>query len=327
MRKTLKIDSRPAYFDGQLLQAEDFIAEQRYHRQARHRHNLLLHDWGLVRGLELRRSGDTQLTVEPGSAVDARGREIEIRQPVVLDLAGLPAQTRLRVTLALRDDPAGEREHANRIDTRAVLDVSDEPAEEGALVLGGVQLDAAGKIDAARLDESGVRRARSRLLPGSVNVAALDDSLRRGWMALPFRGVALEKEADSTQELPPPFRLGVTEARAFSKLPNGEKNTRGAGGAMGIVVPFGAQRLLQFRIAGVENAAGLDVALIRGGFDAATNSHQRKELLKQTIKGAPYNQLFAIEDGLVDPAYQTLSIRLHGHGAISVSLMAFEFSY
>ena len=45
------IGKRPNYFDSQLLLEDDFLAEQKYHVDARWNHNLILHDWGVVRGL------------------------------------------------------------------------------------------------------------------------------------------------------------------------------------------------------------------------------------------------------------------------------------
>ena len=49
MDKKQLIAQKPAYRNGQLLLADDFIAEQRYHIHAGRRHSLNLHGWGVVR--------------------------------------------------------------------------------------------------------------------------------------------------------------------------------------------------------------------------------------------------------------------------------------
>ena len=70
---------RNNYFTGKLLTARDFKDEQRYFLDKARRHNLTLHGWGIVCGLEVRphpNCPDKRLIVTPGVAVDACGREI-----------------------------------------------------------------------------------------------------------------------------------------------------------------------------------------------------------------------------------------------------------
>jgi len=72
---------RPNYFTGQLLTADDFTAEQEYHRGKQRRHNLLFHGFGVVQGLEVstgNENGGSTVVVEPGFAIDALGNEIEL---------------------------------------------------------------------------------------------------------------------------------------------------------------------------------------------------------------------------------------------------------
>jgi hypothetical protein len=74
------------YFQRQYLGAEDFKAQQAYHRDMRRRHNLGQHTWGIDVGLELveqpRDGGDGVDTyVQPGMAVDGFGREIFVLRP------------------------------------------------------------------------------------------------------------------------------------------------------------------------------------------------------------------------------------------------------
>jgi hypothetical protein len=84
--------SRPNYYQGQYLGAEDFRAEQLYHRDMQRRHNLGPHTWGLITGLELVErpqdgGGDIDVYLYPGMAVDGYGREILVLRPVKLDPA------------------------------------------------------------------------------------------------------------------------------------------------------------------------------------------------------------------------------------------------
>src|SRR5712664_3713225 len=66
---------RVNYFQGMMLVDEDFRDEQSYHRQTRHNHNLELHTWGVVRGLEVSLKAGA-LDVTEGLAIDANGKEI-----------------------------------------------------------------------------------------------------------------------------------------------------------------------------------------------------------------------------------------------------------
>jgi hypothetical protein len=68
--------ARPVhYFQGQVLGISEFEDEQSYHAEARRRHNITHHDWGIVDGLELR-VHDDKVIVEPGLAVDGLGRMV-----------------------------------------------------------------------------------------------------------------------------------------------------------------------------------------------------------------------------------------------------------
>ena len=78
---------RPNYYQLQFLGADDFKAEQAYHRDMRRRHNIGPHRWGIVTGLELverpRDGGGFDVYIEPGMAIDGFGREIFIVAPAL----------------------------------------------------------------------------------------------------------------------------------------------------------------------------------------------------------------------------------------------------
>ena len=70
-------EKRVRFFDGQYLQDQDFVDEQHYHIDRRRRHNRTLHVAGIADGLIVTTvPGTPQVTVSPGTAIDADGRQI-----------------------------------------------------------------------------------------------------------------------------------------------------------------------------------------------------------------------------------------------------------
>ncbi|MDC0834724.1 hypothetical protein POG22_17190 [Geitlerinema sp. CS-897] len=72
-----EIEKRLRYYTGQFLQENDFNDEQHYHLDRQRRHNRLLHTPGIAEGLIVTGSpGDSEVNVQPGTAIDADGRAI-----------------------------------------------------------------------------------------------------------------------------------------------------------------------------------------------------------------------------------------------------------
>lgn len=325
MPKT-QIDTRPAYYRGQLLLEDDFTAEQRYHVLARCHHNLRLHGWGVVSGLAVSARGDSAVVVGPGHAVDSQGREIEIRNEVDVDLADAAPNGTLAITLEYREDEEPEG-HAprKRIPCSAVIEASSSSVGSRQLLLATVRLDGKGKLTADSIDTAKVRYVRNTPSPGSVGAEALGEELRRGWLRVPFRPIPLEKGPKGEELIPPPFRVGATECRSYDDY-EGKRNDRGAGGTMAIPVPPSARAVHRFRIAGEKNSGKIELKLVSGGWDPVRKAHLRRPLVIATIDTEPYEQTFDIADSAIDPEYHTLSIWLLGHGKTSVSFVAVEFS-
>src|SRR5262245_15253520 len=82
---------RVRYFPGQRLTFDDMVAEQNYFRKRLRLHNLLLHGWGTVCGLEVtaKPAEDCrwQVQISAGYALGPYGDEIYVAEPVFLDLA------------------------------------------------------------------------------------------------------------------------------------------------------------------------------------------------------------------------------------------------
>lgn len=66
---------RVNYFQGMMLVDDDFRDDQNYHRQMLGNHNIALHTWGVVRGLEVSVIAG-KLDVKEGMAIDAEGKQI-----------------------------------------------------------------------------------------------------------------------------------------------------------------------------------------------------------------------------------------------------------
>ncbi|TIX49625.1 hypothetical protein [Alteraurantiacibacter aquimixticola] len=79
---------RMNYFQFQQIGAEDFRIEQSFNREARARHDLGPHSWGIIEGcriVETPREGDASsvdLKVTPGLAVDGFGRRIAVLETI-----------------------------------------------------------------------------------------------------------------------------------------------------------------------------------------------------------------------------------------------------
>ena len=74
------------YFNHQFLEEKDFRDEQQYHLEMRRRLNRSLHIWGIAEGLEVARSGNREVTVAPGFAIDREGRELVVVTPIARDI-------------------------------------------------------------------------------------------------------------------------------------------------------------------------------------------------------------------------------------------------
>lgn len=116
---------RPNYFDGKLMTAADFRAEQNYQRDARWLHNRMLHGYGIVAGLEVgmdeSANGATQITVAPGYALDGWGREIVLPEPFSVFLPGDRHDLIIYIKYVEEDDADDTKTIAPKSDAAEVL--------------------------------------------------------------------------------------------------------------------------------------------------------------------------------------------------------------
>jgi hypothetical protein len=80
------VEKRVRFFDGQFLQDQDFVDEQKYHLDRERRHNRLLHLTGVAEGLAVASGGANKVSVAPGTAIDGDGRQLVLAQPATVDL-------------------------------------------------------------------------------------------------------------------------------------------------------------------------------------------------------------------------------------------------
>ncbi|MET8412323.1 hypothetical protein ABZV34_30180 [Streptomyces sp. NPDC005195] len=79
--------SRPAFFEHQVLAAADLMELVHAERALRELHHRTLHGWGISRGIEVSgEAGSPSVTVMPGYALDAVGRELLLTRQVKLDV-------------------------------------------------------------------------------------------------------------------------------------------------------------------------------------------------------------------------------------------------
>ena len=329
MKTTIATELRPNYYKGQLLQAEDFLAEQNFHVDARLKHNRRLHHWGIVKGLAVSHKGENIIIVHPGVAIDKSGHEIELTEALDIVITHSVPNSMLNVGLAYEESAASTAEagaERNRSECRAMIVVSDESEESEGVTLAIIRLDGHGRIGKEALDFSRTKYA-STIAPGSITHQDLQESLRKGWLRLPFRPVPLPDPLEGEEEPPPSFRVGATEARS-PHIKSGETD-KGAAGTMAFPLPPNIRHVRRFRIAGSLNKGGISIKLHTGGWDPVEKKHIHREILDQQITSSPFDETFTVEGSktALDPECQTLSIWLRGAQKTSVSLVAVELEY
>ncbi len=152
--------SRVHYFNGQLLDAGDFTAEQDYHVGMRRRLNQALHGAGVAGdvGLRVRKEGDRRLRIGAGVAIDAQGREIVLVADRLIDLDAVKAKAGTTVFLTLaygealdvdvNDAGTGSAVNHRRMVEGPRVDFVDKKPPDGgnALVIAAITIDAGGNV-------------------------------------------------------------------------------------------------------------------------------------------------------------------------------------
>ena len=178
------------YFDHQFLVEADFTDEQTYHLDMRRRHNRVLHTFGVAAGLQVEKTGDKEVTVRPGTAVDREGREMVLDADQILDLSTFSNNDDVYITIAYTEqetDPTtatGVTGNTRVTETPQVQAGTSVPPGDGSVVrLANFTLDGSGNVPGSNGDtfDAGLRQfAGSSLAPGSVGTAELADGAVTG---------------------------------------------------------------------------------------------------------------------------------------------------
>lgn len=80
---------RNNYYNGKLLSADDFEAEQKYINDKRRLINRFVGGFGRVCGLDVLAVSDDSISLEPGIAIDGYGREIVVSEPDIKKLSSI----------------------------------------------------------------------------------------------------------------------------------------------------------------------------------------------------------------------------------------------
>ena len=175
---------RPNYFTSEFLVEKDFIDEQTYHRDMRYRHNQLLHSWGVVDGLIVSKTGDKQVTISPGIAINKEGKEIILPSdppPQPLNLTGTGD---IYVTIeyqdvkdeADKDTTSGVTDQYRRITERPLVkSTTSPPSNDGTLILLAKVTLANDKIE-GNPDNSVRTFASAKIASGKVTIDQLADN-------------------------------------------------------------------------------------------------------------------------------------------------------
>ena len=309
---------RPHYFTYQFLREQDFKDEQAYHMQMRRLHNSMLHGWGVVVGLEVKKKGEREITITPGMAINNEGRELVLTEPVHRDLSSFERNSHTYIALAYTETwdeadlhSAGGVEGYTRVtETPEIREKRHEPPKDGSVVaLAKVHINDVGHVS-VEMDAS------IRKQCGVSNQAA-------GWMRLPFKPTRLSpiridrrlvKVSDAEAE---EYEFIVDEATAYC-------DERGARGSMSIPVPPSAKKIVGFRIAGTTNGK-VTVHLFRVGWNLHDNEGERTTLLdKEAVHGPIFHKDFHLEHNLDESHAVALSVRAEGVTAIYLVAAKFE---
>jgi hypothetical protein len=147
--------TRPNYFSGQLLTADDLRAEQDYLREKFRRHNRWVHGAGVVTGLSVTMEPAIApaIAITPGMAITLSGEEIVVNGTVTAAVPESTATATL-VTLIFVERPcdyapenAGRPGQPRRIEEGFALIFGSDPAASGVPIARLVKDGAGWRLD------------------------------------------------------------------------------------------------------------------------------------------------------------------------------------
>lgn len=302
------------YFTHQFLREQDFKDEQAYHCAMRYQHNRALHGWGVVEGLEVRKAGEREITVEPGMAIDREGRELILPQPVSRDLGGFDRNSHTYITLvygeswdeADRHSAGGVEGYTRITESPQVMERRHHHPEESAVTLARVHINDVGHVHRIEMDSS-VRKRISTVPQGWVRLAF--KPVRLSPLKIHKEGVKIiEPDAESYDFIIDEFKAHCRDR---------------ARGSMQVPVPPGATRIVGFRIAGTTSGT-VAVDLYRTGWNVPENKGEESNLLHEDLRGPTFHHEAKVNDGVLDESH-ALAVSVKAEGSSEIWLVAASF--
>jgi Chaperone of endosialidase len=179
------VEKRVRFFDGQFLQDQDFVDEQKYHLDRERRQLRLLHVAGIADGLAVAAGDPNKVTVAPGTAIDSDGRQLVLAQAATVDLPAEKFNDKQGVELYLsyresaedEQTEAGSRDFTRWLERPQLTAIAPGEAYAGAtppVLLARLALDGAGRVtvdDTVRL-YAGLRLPGPGADPPTLRTAA-----------------------------------------------------------------------------------------------------------------------------------------------------------
>jgi hypothetical protein len=347
------------YFNHQFLEEQDFRDEQQYHIEMRRHLNRSLHIWGIAEGLEVTRTGNREVTVGPGFAIDREGRELIVATPVAREISSVEHHKTLHLLLHHKERKeetdrrsSGGVEGYNRITEYVELGVTHEADKFGSgVLLATIHLDEEGNI--SHVDHAGRQLGGSLIAPNSVHIRHLADGCVTGEklsprlletlkpeFQLPDESVTMQKLAPELRTAlgasgwvrlpfkpvslrPKGYRPRQDEGEFYVDVAYAHCDGRGASGTMAIPVPAGATAVREFRIAGTSRGRRIRVQLFRTGWNPQDRKGEATEILNKDFIHAEFDHRFPVEKDL--DLFHALSLAIFADGETEIWLVAARF--
>jgi len=298
------------YFTHQFLREHDFKDEQTYHREMRYRHNVSLHGWGVVQGLEVEKRGERGISVLPGIAIDKEGRELVLTESVTHEVIERDTETHIAIRYAEIWDEAdrhsgGGVEGFTRVtESPEIIERRHAHADDAEVTLARIHINNVGHVHEIDMGPA----VRNRI--GGRGTG--------GWVRLPFKPARLYPLRIGNQLVPTDkaYEFIIDEYKAYC-------DDQGARGSMGIPVPPGATKIVDFRIAGFTSGI-IKVHLFRTGWNLHENKPEDRKLLTETVKGPKFHQDISVKEGNLDESH-AVAVSVEAEKAAEIWFIAARF--
>jgi Chaperone of endosialidase len=304
------VEKRVRYFDGQFLQDQDFIDEQNYQMDREHRHNRLLHGPGIADGLTVTSTAPNQVTVAPGTAVDADGYQLVLAQATPVPLPAPDFNNRQGVELYISylqtavdaqtvTGSAGDTRWLERPQLTALAPGQAWSGAAPPVLLAKLALDASGRVAV----DNTVRAYSGLLLPGSGADAAILHATSSGPVEL-AGSLTVDGSLGIGTTTAPSARLSVVGPGAIEIGGTAQSGVfRTSAGALG-------------------NASGSEVVLSSTGLTVSNNMSLGVRAIRTTAGTDWYSTAIGLGMDVDNTPRAGASLFLHANGNVGIGTPA-----